>query len=1095
MQCDTPGDQTQQVVLVFARQLVLNRNRCIGVNLNWYDVICMQVKVKGAERGKPVSSVFDAMGPDADDNHSGSTRPTLGSAYYATTSDGERQCCIIRRYDKDEGAYLARVEGSFESAWIKPEDVSACDDSSSERGAARAKWSRIEAQSTQADDYATYGENVFWFIGMHVKVWWPDDAYFYPGVVVSCGGTKVTVRYFDNFVEEIDFDSPCLFWVRETIQVNAPSSEWHSRGSKRAEGMARDCGTCATGWRVGVKQSPSLATGSDPAAGAEEFQYEYGFVTKSWLSPASGASAGDSLEMRLEIKLDDGTTCALSAPVSAETRCTWPGYLHKLRDLTSGTGVYFGSNSPRIKSAFLDDKIVWIFPPLVNLDIMGCQRIESSLKQGARPITATVWDPRENFAATKVSIFFSELLKAANGGLDVTKVEGYQEDDQGNLREVLRDKVDLRQAMVKWSWKDLGVFMEGEGTKSGKSGGGEEVRNQHKLHGRHHALVPFVGHAIHYQQGSEGETQQGLRRMVGMRVLVTEKGWGAGLSPSSSSQDYRIRSGIVLGLAGSALEVVMDCAGARERVSLCDDSVYVDVLGRAGDLEATSACLPFLLPVSCQDKEGHFLTTRGLVLYRGYAMSPRDFVDLLPDSMKLDPVFFDWRGAIQINCNSSGSPPTLGKWLTSYRVDIARSVYWGLVSSANRNCFDDWMPPTGHGRRQGDASNPDPRSGSALEDSVERAHANERRLQELHHMMRTRLRSSDAVMDVLYSEWVHQNKPTLFRLSKGRFVESEIASIDQKLEEVVSASKRLEAADTKRDPSIYFVYLSYNRSYEALSCIREYILRTSAVPMDGKTALDLLVGVLKFARAKFELPHSTEFRNKESVLCFERKGSVFHTFWVWASNNMPLPNSTLRLPSETGAAKANPKAAGKQVGKRGAKAAAAEPGKERKKRKYTPRGTGPPKPKRICKKKTLQDWLEKNEKTLVRKDYETICQILRDSLVEKQVDRDRVLKYVDSQCQFFDCKPFSGKDYQTETTAMRSLYMDMIENGPSAKVSRPKNLRARAHQHLTLSLSLWFSSPQSTSMNWLIKFVVATHSTDMTVGKKESWGLFQEACR
>ena len=92
---------------------------------------------------------------------------------------------------------------------------------------------------------------------------------------------------------------------------------------------------------------------------------------------------------------------------------------------------------------------------------------------------------------------------------------------------------------------------------------------------------------------------------------------------------------------------------------------------------------------------------------------------------------------------------------------------------------------------------------------------------------------------------------------------------------------------------------------------------------------------------------------------------------------------------------------------------------------------------------------------MVRKDYETICQILRDSLVEKQVDRDRVLKYVDSQCQFFVCKPFSGKDYQTETTAMRSLYMDMIENGPSAKVSRPKNLRARAHQHLTLSLSLF----------------------------------------
>ena len=30
--------------------------------MNWYDVICMQVK---AQRGKPVSSVFDAMGPDA----------------------------------------------------------------------------------------------------------------------------------------------------------------------------------------------------------------------------------------------------------------------------------------------------------------------------------------------------------------------------------------------------------------------------------------------------------------------------------------------------------------------------------------------------------------------------------------------------------------------------------------------------------------------------------------------------------------------------------------------------------------------------------------------------------------------------------------------------------------------------------------------------------------------------------------------------------------------------------------------------------------------------------------------------------------------
>ena len=225
-------------------------------------------------------------------------------------------------------------------------------------------------------------------IGSSVKVWWEDDAYFYPGVVVAQTVAKigelerkrVRVRYFDSFEEWVDCDSGGgLFPVVRRIQPRLPGA--YAASGDRNVHQRHETG--AVGWRIGVAEPSSRVGGLE--VGDHAAEYQYGFVTAA--APDGG----------LDARLDDGTERTISSAAS----------------------------------------VVWLWPPRENLDLS--LRVNES--GGAVTWRAIVWLREDGFEPAACEVTLASPVWDLSGRFvwARAKIEG-----RGEVR------IDLAGSMVKW---------------------------------------------------------------------------------------------------------------------------------------------------------------------------------------------------------------------------------------------------------------------------------------------------------------------------------------------------------------------------------------------------------------------------------------------------------------------------------------------------------------------------------------------------------------------------------------------------------------------------------------------------------------------
>ena len=975
-------------------------------------------------------------------------RMEVGRCYHNDKQRTNARRFLAVRGTDGRGGYLVQREGRFETEWVI--DASG--------------WSRIDCGTgTNLPPELRVAFDDFCEIGSSVKVWWEDDAYFYPGVVVAQTVAKigelerkrVRVRYFDSFEEWVDCDSGGLFPVVRRIQPRLPGA--YAASGDRNVHQRHETG--AVGWRIGVAEPSSRVGGLE--VGDHAAEYQYGFVTAA--APDGG----------LDARLDDGTERTISSAAS----------------------------------------VVWLWPPRENLDLS--LRVNES--GGAVTWRAIVWLREDGFEPAACEVTLASPVWDLSGRFvwARAKIEG-----RGEVR------IDLAGSMVKWCG---GSGFDGRHGAFEGSGG-----SQYDLHGEEHALVPFLGHSLGLPPG-EGQLSVLLHRLVGMRVIITRL-VSPGIRGTGGGGEYSIRFAFV---ASPERVVYDDGTGTSEKPPevcrpaslLRDNSAYVDCLGRAGDLERTSSCLPQMLPVSCLGCQGLFLPSRGLILHEGRGFGPADFVGLAAERAgesrkSRSSLRAAWRDEIEVKTGSAKKGGeselgrvTIGRWLASYSVDVERSPYWPLVSDEAMENTSLAVSVSADVAAQSRGVRRPPLRQAA--DPIDGARV-------LREMLGRGVRGN-RVLGPLLDDWVRENARE-FALGVGQgkgFRKDQLEALEGHIKDVVRSARYLDKAQSnpERDPMFYTSCRLHNQAFEALCHLKEFLLLCDLQDRGGArveafktfpetfrqtfppdSALSSLLCLLSLVEAKAQC--GLPLRNEQSAFEFHREGSLFQFFWSWSRgrledlahpgtmNNGPPPEiltydkvqgkRAKKFGSFKNAITLTKAKVGLKLAKRRRKSNTALilPGTpipkqylaeddltERAQQEDPNEGKSPAGSKKYKKvqRKFKHSRIPKDEDVRSKpveafaESREYVLGQIRSSLADRPVDLQRMERYMESQRHNYGIIPSRSPEQTDEFNSLMKYCRELLTRGASAK---------------------------STSLNWILKFFSQGHLVPgLNAGYKELEGL------
>ena len=780
----------------------------------------------------------------------------IGGCYYSSDDDDVHRCCVVRDFCKTRQSYLLVFEGTLgkESEWIKQDRIALAaaggvteksfeskeeeeDDEDEDEdedvlvltplpvGVFEANQGSSE--SSVAATHVTFEE----CLGRKLKVWWEEDACFYKGVVASTLVSpdpqdpqgqvlEMKITYEDHFEETLPFYSSSVQWINQCIQVSAPVKETAAAAAgaesnveqvlsrpspcldetveptRKSEGESKtDYSSCAMGWRVGVEDqnmSSALKNGT--------LKYQYGFVESARTqsddsSGSSSCASGDVLE--LLIRLDSGSHCIYKGPD------------HVLPGRPKGEG----ERKQKV--------VAWVYPPQMNFDFFG--------NSTGKIFQVVYWNPAASFTPTIIELTLKESdLEDSYSSCEMRYRTSANED--------FSKKMDLREAMIQWPSHGI-VCKETELYSRYKYSIQQKdmlKKCQYYLFGLTFALVPFVGHSIAYPKGSEFHGLD-MERLKGTRILSTTL-----YQLQDGSIAFEIKCGILLDFSKDDYDLLYDFSEEAEKVPLSryvhnncpegDKSLpsypYLDVLGKAGDLESTSTCLPMMLPVMCGKEEGVFVASRGLIIYKGFGMSPSSFADMCSLGAK-----DYWRQAITV----VGKPPsttttttstlTLGQWLQDYKIDLSKTVYFALCHNNKgvvnvgvkkmktflRSKKDEEEPYCGHTKELWDV----------FEEVL----------------------GEDKVRRSLFGEWINASGLQ----AKGRPSSGKITLDDALVQMFVKLHSKINSVPLCRGKEPCWVNRLLQQEYKALCLIREY-LDEKAIEFKWIDPVGLLIELLKFAK-------------------------------------------------------------------------------------------------------------------------------------------------------------------------------------------------------------------------------------------------------
>jgi hypothetical protein len=987
-----------------------------------------------------------------------------------------------------------------------------------------------------------------------VKVWWEEDGCFYPGVVRDTreedperddgaesnnaksnaslseedklvAGEKrplqkaVKIVYpYDSVEEWIPFHSRNLYWIHHQIEVGIPRTCFSFAETGEEELKLRryynknktaTATSSALGWRVGINGC------------------QYGYVTNTTVVHSPTTDDSSTKDVKLQILLDSGHLCSKETKMAHSSRL-----VIQKRD---------ANKEQEQEQLPLVDNILWFQPPQVNFDLFHQLQRAQNMKEDQNPndeetvtagggggdpsdvsVQVTYWDPSDGFQPKLVRLswrfsVFRLCFRVMAQDRDEVKGEELLQYlctpavsglDQGTK------KLDLRESMIQWPVEVFNNPPEHHQQQPSVEESEDEsvVRKessnllQYYLFGSSFA---FAGHSI---QSMAPRISHREKMPVGSRVLVTE------LVLDLPSSSFLCRSGIIMSneidCSPGWFDVLFDSSnGSSERVPLFGESesdkgtiskkkYYVDVLGRAGALECTSSCLPFMLPIVSGLLEGHFIPSRGLVLCKGYGMSPRDFVNLggggasasetgsSNDSNKsaLDAIKVkDCKKTVYHQV--SGFDPISGKqarvtlayWLNIHKISFSKTVYWKLCSQSKSGSsgpvnlalqeplVEAWKPgsrPQAQEKDKADAGGDggDARNNALLFGTNTSHQGMEKKIQKLKCELFEEGIIEDSVLSLLFEEWVEANKAKFSFTACDRTLTGDLNKVDQMYQQCKLSGKKVNLRlGARKGSGLQWYHLLFKQAHEALDLIKDYLQNFAEVQTenleDGRSkmvtfdqlaneyyqsidAIDLLTDLIRYAKTKPTRP--------SSLASFERKGSVFqYFFWFVQSIFKVLTictgrgnNGWLEYLDVSNDGTISGNQGSKVQRKRKRKPAIAKTTKTPNGGMNRWNGSALAQQKQKEKRAKEKDERRTAEVQKYQKELDALMKLFSDHLSESPAELARIKKYIENQSHFFGLVP-ERLPLEEEKRVLQHYYLKLMERGPSAK---------------------------STSINWLLRY-------------------------
>jgi len=461
--------------------------------------------------------------------------------------------------------------------------------------------------------------------------------------------------------------------------------------------------------------------------------------------------------------------------------------------------------------------------------------------------------------------------------------------------------------------------------------------------------IPISGHACSGHLGALA---------VGLRVLVT--------TFTVKAEGWDIRAGVVVSqsIAAGTYKVLFDTDGSLENIPASSSPFsssstapqqsknglvhYLDWIGPVGDLESsTSKCIPTMLPietsrstnadvaprgehVECGGGEEEavsalFLPSRGLVLYRGKAMSPGEFLSLHQGSPS--NAQSQWRTQIRVKM-SGVKRHCLGQWLQMHQIDVEQSPYWNMLRDRDRDnnrlgcdtesaddiCDGDVEEEANFGlaepKSEGFANyvihryqgmNPVNSGQTPMPPMTPQLHQNlllaedgdGGSIEDKFKSLFTCLHRNDPVLQKLLQEWIDLHREHFAVPSKSHVQGHRRTTLGCIKKICATVKKKILLEDDTKPPKAT-VNIHRRNEMEALKLIHKFLRHWSKLciedatdstehyrTFEGMDAITFMVAILSFSRSVFD---ARGLKTPYSFFAFERKGSSFSFLWDFANS-------------------------------------------------------------------------------------------------------------------------------------------------------------------------------------------------------------------